>query len=373
LNLPADRREFSEFAETVAPGVARVRPAVFQSLTARAEAAPVSTPAEEGLASRRTTARRAYAPPGRNVSAPPPVPARMPVSVPVRGESTRPLSALDPSWEKQLAPLRSLSRELVGHGMPAALVTELLAEIVAEYGNQVLESEQDARWGIVDQLLLRISGDPLVPPAGELTGTYMVAGPEGSGRSALIGTLALAALKRGQQEVILVNTEAERIGAAAQMEALGNVFACRVEHSYSVDDLRDVQEGAGAGALLLAQGSGWSAADSSEMQASAWSWPLRGATRVLCLPATGQGEDLSELLSAAHEVARSPMAVLSRTSSTRNVLPAIGALAAARQPVGLVLRDQNLSQPGSAPSLAMVVRTALGIRNLQKKRGRVVC
>jgi flagellar biosynthesis GTPase FlhF len=295
--------------------------------------------------------------------APLPVPSN-----PVRSTSAVKTAVPSADLEKQLAPLRALSRELVGHGMPASLVSELIAEIVAEYGNQVLESEQDARWALVEQILMRVSGDPLIPASGPVVGSYVVGGPTGSGRGVLVAAIALAAAKRGQTDIMLVNTEIDRIGAAAQMDALAKVFSCRVAHAYSSEELRDLHNACGSRTLMLAQASGWSPTAASDVHNSALTWPLHGARKVLCVPATGQCDDLLEFLTVARQSVKNPMAVLSRTDETRNVLPSIGALASARQPVGMIVRGQSLLQSTAAPSIATVVRTALGVKASARKR-----
>ena len=372
MNL-ADRGQFEEVAESVAPGVSRVRPAVFRSFKSAPKDAPDPQPLEEGLASRRSIAQRAYQLPSRAKLAPEmPVQTAAATAQAVAAPARKAPAAKNPvvsaDWEQQLAPLRSLSRELVGRGLPAKLVTELIAEIVAEYGNQVLESEQDARWALAEQVLLRIAGDPLIPSTGSVNGCYIVAGPTGSGRSLLVATIAMAAAKRGQTDIMLVNTEVNRIGAAAQMDALGKVFNCRVAHAYTADELRELQGACKARTLLLAQAAGWSPNNDTELHESALTWPLHGAKKILCLPATGQCDDLLSYLTSAKQATKNLLAALSRIGETRNVLPSIGALASARQPVGTILHSQNLTQQAVAPSLATVVRTVLGVTLSSKKR-----
>ncbi len=368
LNLQTDRSQLEEVAEPVAPGVARVRPAVFRSFKSTPQETPSPQPPQEGVASRRSFAQRAYQPA--------PQPKQMPeqqAQAPVAGSARAPaaarIAAAGPDLEKQLVPLRSLSRELVGRGLPAALVTELIAEIVAEYGNQVVESEQDARWALVEQILLRIAGDPLIPASEPFAGSYVIGGPAGSGRSVLIATIALAGVKRGQRDIVLVNTEIDRIGAAAEMDALGKVFNCRVAHAYSMDELREVQRSCSAKTLLLAQASAWAPTNDAELGDSAVTWPLHGAKKVLCVPATAQCDDNVDFLAKARQAAKNPLAVLSRIDETRNVMPAIGALACAHQPVGMVVRGQNLTSSAATPSLATIVRTALGVTLASRKRG----
>ena len=369
MNLQADRRELDEFAETVAPGVSRVRPAVFRSFKTTPEDAPSPPPPTEGPTSRRSIAQRAYQPTLRPKPEPEPE-AHVPLPAGATRTSTVMKVGVQPSdWEKQLAPLRTLSRELVGRGMPASLVSELIAEIVAEYGNQVLESEQDARWALVEQILLRISGDPLIPASGPIAGSYVIAGPTGSGRSLLVANIALAAAKRGQTDILLVNTEIDRIGAAAQMDALGKVFNCRVAHAYTPEELRELHSACNGRTLLLAQASGWSPNSDVEVHNSALNWPLHGAKKVLCVPATAQCEDLTDFLTAARQATKNPLAVLSRTGETRNILPSIGALASVHQQVGMIVRGQNLVQTAAAPSLATVVRTGLGVKLSSRRKG----
>ena len=272
--------------------------------------------------------------------------------------------------EQQLSPLRGLSRELVARGMPAALVGELLAEIVAEFGNQVLASEHDARLALVEQLLLRITGEPLVADS-MLAGPYVISGPAGSGKTVLIAHLALAALQQGQEDVVLVNTEAERIGAAAQMNALGEVFGCTVEHAYTSQELRALHGRCRPGALLLIEAAGWSPCGDTARERNAWTWQVPMARHVVCVPATAQGEDLTELLTAARTVRNPIVGALCKTSDTRNALPALSALAMLRQPVGMVVPGPNLTDPAPAPDLAMIARTALGVVTTQRRKGRV--
>lgn len=352
----------------MAPGVSRVRPAVFRSLSAAPAAPTPPAPPSEGPVSRRTGALRAYAPataePGGAADkgsvrrGAPPAPAARPL-------------APDADLERHLAPLRGLSRELVARGMPASLAAELLAEIVAEFGNQVLASEQDARLALVEQMLLRIEGQPLIPQRGPLTGAFLVAGPGGSGKSVLLAHLALAAAERGQTDVVLVNTEDERIGAAAQMNALGTVFGFPVEHLYTPQELRALQDRSGPDALLLIEAAGWSPSGGINRQRNAWTWQLPGATNVVCVPAAAQTEDLHELLSTVRKAMISPIAALTRTGDTRNQLPALSSLAALHQPVGMVVPGPNPLDAGPAIDLSMIARAALGVVTSQRKKGRV--
>jgi len=366
LNLPTGRRAPRETAETVAPGVARVRPAVFRTL-------PASAPAESA-ASRGPSALRAYAP-----SAAPqqetPVLRMRPRGVPAAPVQSPLNPALLPQapatggLEQYLAPLRGLSRELVSRGMPSSLVAQLLSEIVAEFGNQVLGSEQDARHALVEQILLRISGIPLVRTDTPLFGCYLVCGPAGSGKSVLISHLALTAARQGRREVILVNTEGERIGAAAQMNALGAVFGYPVTHLYSPQELHALQAQCAPGTLLLVEAGSWSPANDSGRQRNAWGWRLPDAQNVVCVPATSHAEDVSDLLRASRQSLRDPVAVLTRTGDTRSALPAIGALAAVRQPVSMVVPGPNLMETTGLLDLGTVVRMALAVVTRNRKRG----
>jgi flagellar biosynthesis GTPase FlhF len=275
--------------------------------------------------------------------------------------------------EQHLAPLRPLSRELSARGMPAALVSELLSEIVSEFGSQVLAGEQDARLALVEQILLRVDGDPLVPEEGALTGSYLISGPAGSGKSVLLSRLALIAAQRGQREVILVNTEGDRLGAAAQMQAIGSVFGFQTINCYAPQELRALQARCGYNVLLLIEAAGWSPSGGVDRQRNAWSWQLPNVKNVLTLPATGQTDDLVELLTAANQMARVPLTVLSKVSETRNLLPAVSALAAQRQPVAMVAPGPNLLEPLPAMDLPQIVRHAVGAVNSHKKKGRVWC
>jgi hypothetical protein len=380
LNLPADSSNGREFAEAAAPGVSRVRPAVFRTLTAvgksSATSGAVALPPSEGMLSRGSSARRAYAPTEPNPSLPEAstpdqrpflkTPPATPVYVP-------PASMSNLEMEQHLAPLRPLSRELSARGMPAALVSELLSEIVSEYGTQVLAGEQDARLALVEQILLRIDGDPLVPEEGALTGSYLISGPAGSGKSVLLSRLALIAAQRGQREVILVNTEGDRLGAAAQLQAIGAVFGFQTINCYSPQELRALQSRCGYNMLLLIEAAGWSPSGGVDRQRNAWSWQLPNVKNVISLPATGQTDDLVELLVSANQMARAPFTVISKVSETRNLLPVVSALAAQRQPVAMVAPGPNLLEPLPAMDLPQMVRHAVGALNARKKKGRVWC
>ena len=367
MNLQADSRQLEEVAEPVAPGVARVRPAVFRSFKTVPQDAPSPQPPQEGPASRRSVAQRAYQPAPRPSPAPE-TPAKL-TAPSARSSSTvkSPIAITD--WETQLAPLRALSRELVGRGLPAGLVTELIAEIVGEYGNQVLESEQDARWALVEQILLRTSGDPLIPATGPIGGSYVIAGPTGSGRSVLVAAIGLAAVKRGQTDMLLVNTEVDRIGATAQMDALGKVFNCRVAHAYSPDELRDLHSSCSGRTLLLAQASGWA----PTTMRSCTKAPSRGhctARKRCCVCRPRRKARTCSSFSPRHDTFdEEPACRALAHGQTRNVLPSIGALACAREPVGMIVRGQSLTQQAVAPSLATIVRTALGVTLSPRKRG----
>ncbi len=272
--------------------------------------------------------------------------------------------------EQRLAPLRGISKELVGRGMPGPLVAELMAEIVAEYGQQVLTSERDARLAFVEQLLLRIPNTPLATEGAPLQGAYLITGPAGSGKSVLIAHLALLAARQGQTNVVLVNTESARIGAAAQANALGAVFGYEVEHIYTPQELRQLRSRLGADTALLIETAGWSPRDEAA-GSGPWKWQLPGARVVVCVPATAQAEDLGAVLTTTQEKTSSATAALCKTSETRNILPALGALALARQPLGIITGGPNLADPAPAPELADLARAALGVVLPQRRKGRV--
>jgi flagellar biosynthesis protein FlhF len=253
--------------------------------------------------------------------------------------------------------------------MTSSLVAELLSEIVSEYGNQVLASEHDARLALVEQILLRIGGVPLVRPEAPLVGTYLVSGPAGSGKSVLLSHLALAAARQGQTDVVLVNTEDERIGAAAQMNALGTVFGYRVAHLYTLQEMHALHAQNRPDTLLLVEGGSWSSLGDTGRQRNAWGWQLPTATSVFCLPATAHGEDLEDLLATARQSARSPLVALTKTMETRNALPAVSVLAAARQQVNMVVPGPNLLQATGSLDLSTVVRAALSVVTRARKRG----
>lgn len=337
-----------------------MRPATFRSLRQTAQGPSASYPNTQG-----PSALRAYRP----AATPPPA-----LDLPTLGAGQTPAAtkagATAHQMEQHLAPLRGISRELVSRGMPAALVAELLSEIVVEYGNQVLVSERDARLALVEQLLLRIPSAPFSVAEAPLTGSIVVTGPAGSGKSVFIAHLALAAARAGQREVVLVNTAGERIGAAAQMNALGQVFGYNVEHAYLPQELRALRSRLDAGALLLVETAGWSPCDGAE-SARPWRWQLPGATVAVCVPATGQADDLHAVLAATREAASSAVAALCKTSETRNVLPALGALAMQRQPLGMIVPGPNLAAATGPVDLAGVARTALGVVIPQRKKGRV--
>jgi hypothetical protein len=380
LNLPADSYNGRDSTDAATPGVSRVRPAVFRSLTSTAKGSAASTaiavPPGEGLLSRVSSARRAYAPAAADPSTPDaPNPAqrpflKTPVATPVY---VPPPSISNLEMEQHLAPLRPLSRELSGRGMPASLVSELLAEIVSEFGSQVLAGEQDARLALVEQILLRIDGDPLLPEEGPLTGSYLISGPAGAGKSVLLAHLAMAAAQRGQRDVVLVNTEGERLGAAAQIQAIGAVFGFQTINCYAPQELRALQGRCGYDMLLLIEAAGWSPSGGVDRQRNAWSWQLPNVKNVICLPATAQSEDLIELLSSANQMARAPMAALCKAGETRNLLPVVSALAAQRQAVGMVAPGPNLLEPLPTMDLPQIVRSAVGALNPRKKKGRVWC
>ncbi|HZS90602.1 MAG TPA: hypothetical protein VFE42_24295 [Chloroflexota bacterium] len=376
-DLPDARVLPAEIGRDVAPGVARVRPAAFPSLNPGASA--IMGP----------SALRAYRPDtadsaGRDdtTRAGSGVTASLDARISPRGRATRravpagmtanPASEPAPpasAIEQQLAPLRDLSRELVQRGMAASLVSELLAEILSEYGSQVLASDRNARLALVEQLMLRIPDHPLLPDGGQLTGTQLVLGPAGSGKSLLIAHLALIAAQGGQRDVILVNTDGTRIGAAAQMNALGKVFGYDVEHVYTPHEFRSLCTGCAAGSLLLVETVPWS--PRADVQ-SAWTTvqgQLSSASAIVCVPAPAQADDLADLLSATHRAFGKVLAVLTQVSETRNMLPALGVLAQRRQAVGMVVPGPDLSDVPPPPALADVAREALGLTPLRAQKG----
>ena len=376
----------SEQVDNVAPGVSRVRPIAFpvlaQSSAPAAESRPVTESFAEKMSSRISlmpSALRAYVPAEKRED---PMAAVAPfttervnaVSSFQAQEQLRPLQRPAPvnDMEQQLAPLRGISKELVARGMPAPLVSDLLATIVAEYGQPVLESERDARFAIVEELLARCPETPLIPENDLLTGLVLVTGPAGSGKSVLISHLALAAARAGQRDVILVNSESGRIGAAAQMNAIGDVFGYPVEHVYSPQDLRVVRNRASKDTLILVETAGWMPPlPGSDAQATPWRWRMPGAKVVVCVPATGQATDLNDILAATKEAAPDSVAVLTKSDQTRNVLPALGALAMNRQAVGMVMPGPDLADESPLRLLGDVARSALGVVLPQRKRGRL--
>ncbi len=267
--------------------------------------------------------------------------------------------------EQGVNPLRVISRELVARGMAAPLVADLLAETVAEYGGQVLTNERAARLALVDILLSRIPRVSLLPstpiPSREetlapLLGTFLVTGPAGAGKSALIARLALWAARAGQRDVTLVNTQGGRIGAAAQATALGAVFEYPVEHLYSPVELRALLKRRRRDALRLVELPAWSPSqDPAELEG----WLAVAGTVVICVPATGQGDDIHAALAAVRRAAPDTVAVLCKTSEMGNVVPALGALTALRQPVGLVAPGPNLADAAPAPDFAAIVTAAV--------------
>ena len=108
------------------------------------------------------------------------------------------------------------------------------------------------------------------------------------GKSVLIAHLALAAAQRGRDGCRAAwMPESERIGAAAQMNALGNVFGYRVEHLYTPQELHALQAAYTPHRLVLVEAAGWSPSDSARQRA-AWTWQLPDATNVVCVPATAR-------------------------------------------------------------------------------------
>ena len=125
--------------------------------------------------------------------------------------------------------------------------------------------------------------------------------------------------------------------------------------------------------LLLIEAAGWSPSGGVDRQRNAWSWQLPNVKNVICLPATAQTDDLVELLGSANQMARAPLAALCKAGETRNLLPVVSALAAQRQPVGMVVSGPNLLEPLPVMDLPQIVRSAVGALNARKKKGRVWC
>ena len=379
MNWPTNARNH-EPIDDVAPGVSRVRPAAFRSLHPAARP-DQKTQERKSLLAHATAQETVFA----NTQGPSALRAYRPAATPpafdlpgfgagrpdAGARRDAPRGGAAQQMEQHLAPLRGISRELVSRGMPATLAAELLSEIVVEYGNQVLASERDARLALVEQLLERIPSAPFGGAEGApLTGSILVTGPAGAGKSVFIAYLALAAAQAGRRDVVLVNTAGERIGAAAQMNALGQVFGYAVEHAYLPQELRALRERLGSGALLLVETAGWSPREGAE-SARPWRWQLPGATVAVCVPATGQADDLLAMLSATREAANDAVAALCKTSETRNVLPALGALAMQRQPLGMIVPGPNLAAEAAPLELIEVARSALGVVIPQRKKGRV--
>jgi len=291
------------------------------------------------------------------------------------GQATPALAAeVDP--EQSVNPLRVISRELVARGMAAPLVADLLAETVAEYGGQVLTDERAARLALIDILLSRIPRVPLLPSAeilaqgrtpAPLTGTFLVTGPAGAGKSTLIAHLTLWAARGGQREVTLVNTQGGRIGAAAQANALGAVFDYPVEHLYNPAELRSLLKRRRRDALRLVELPSW-APDQDARELEGWLTP--GGTVVTCVPATGQGDDIHEALVAVRRAAPDVVAVLCKTSETRNIVPALGALTALRQHVGMVAPGAHLVDDAPTPDFAAIVTSAIRGSSQQGAQGK---
>jgi len=291
------------------------------------------------------------------------------------GQATS-VSVADAEPEQSVNPLRAISRELVARGMAASLVADLLAETVAEYGGQVLTDERAARLALIDILLSRIPRVPLLPSSeilaqgrtpAPLTGTFLVTGPAGAGKSTLIVHLALWAARGGQREVTLVNTQGGRIGAAAQANALGAVFDYPVEHLYNPAELRSLLKRRRRDALRLVELPSW-APDQDARELEGWLTP--GGTVVTCVPATGQGDDIHEALVAVRRAAPDVVAVLCKTSETRNIVPALGALTALRQHVDLVAPGAHLADDAPTPDFAAIVTAAIRGSSQQGAQGK---
>jgi flagellar biosynthesis GTPase FlhF len=301
-------------------------------------------------------------------------PPASPALATVKPGQATPASAAEVDPEQSVNPLRVISRELVSRGMAAPLVADLLAETVAEYGGQVLTDERAARLALVDILLSRIPRVSLLPSVEilsqgrtppPLTGTFLVTGPAGAGKSTAIARLALWAARAGQREVTLVNTQGGRIGAAAQANALGAVFDYPVEHLYSHAELRSFLKRRRRDTLRLVELPAWTPGqDARALEA----WLNLDGTVVACVPATGQGDDIHEALVAVRRAAPDVVAVLCKTSETRNTMPALGALTALRQHVGLVAAGPHLADDAPAPDFAAIVTAAICGSNQQRKQ-----
>ena len=252
------------------------------------------------------------------------------------------------------ATLKAFAVELGQRGMPSALATTLLSETVTQYGAAALARPRDLRLAFIEQLLARIPMLPLLGDGTTLAGTYVVTGAPGSGKSALIARLAREVGRQGQHSVLLVNGQERRLGAAAAMEAIGAAFGLPVAHAYSLAELREAIEAHGTPGVVLIE------ADSTLPHASiTWPWGGIAATTLVCIPATGQGDDVRALITRAADLGPARVAILTMTDLTQNAVPALSMLAYTTCSVGLVATDPFAQQ--GTPALDEVTRRALGV------------
>ena len=252
------------------------------------------------------------------------------------------------------ATLKAFAVELGQRGMPSSLATTLLSETVTQYGAAALARPRDLRLAFIEQLLARIPMLPLLGDGTTLAGTYVVTGAPGSGKSALVARLAREAGRQGQQNVLLVNGQERRLGAAAAMEAIGAAFGLPVAHAYSPAELREAIEAHGAAGVVLIE------ADSILPHASVtWPWGGIAATTLVCIPATGQGDDVRALITRAADLGPARVAILTMSDLTQNAVPALSMLAHTTCSVGLVATDPFAQQ--GTPALDDVTRRALRV------------
>ena len=258
-----------------------------------------------------------------------------------------------------LLTLKAFAVELGQRGMPSILASALLSETVTQYGAAALARPRDLRLAFIEQLLARIPMLPLLGEGTTLAGTYVVTGAPGSGKSALIARLAREAGRQGQQNVLLVNGQERRLGAAAAMEAIGAAFDLPVAHAYSPAELRTAIEQHGAPGVVLVE------ADSILPHASvAWPWSGIAATTLVCIPARGQGDDVRALITRAADLGPARVAIRTMVDLTQNAIPALSMLAHTTCSVGLVTSDLFSRQ--EPPTLDDVTRRALGVATAEE-------
>lgn len=156
----------------------------------------------------------------------------------------------------------------------------------------------------------------------------VLAGPPGAGKTAGVAKLAARALEAGAP-VCVISADTERSGGTGQLEAFARRLGARFETAASLNMAgRLAQQGLDRGDVVLVDAPAASHLIPADIRLAANLAAETGGSLVVCLPADGRADDLSDAAVAWREAGSDGVA-LTRLDLTARPMGAIDALARA--------------------------------------------